>query len=96
MLESSEKVDEDGGGSRVQELFVQLALRLVEEQETVRVEEKPGADGVTLVMTVAPGDLGRVIGKHGRTVRALRTLLQAATRKLGRAYVLEVVTAGDG
>jgi predicted RNA-binding protein YlqC (UPF0109 family) len=93
MFESSGRPCEDDADGRVRELFLQLALRLVEEKETVTVEKKLGGDGVTLVLTVAPGDLGRVIGKHGRTVRALRTLLQAATRELGQVYVLAVETA---
>jgi len=95
MFGSGSEAGEDEGECRVRKLIFQLAVWLVEEKETVTVEGKPGGDGVILVLTVAAADLGRVIGKHGRTVRALRTVVQAASRELGQVYVLEVAAASE-
>lgn len=68
-----------------------MARRLVDrpDQVTVRVVEEDDADVAEL--TVAPEEMGRVIGRQGRTVQALRTLLDVAGDKQGRAYDLEIL-----
>lgn len=75
----------------LKELILFLARSLVDRPdavEVVRVDE----DGTAVYeLKVAPEDLGKVIGKHGRTVRALRTLLSAAAVKARRRAVLEIV-----
>ena len=93
-LENHEDHDEDSKdpSGRIRQLILRIAQLLVEEKEAVTVEVKSGEQGKTVVLTVAPDDLSRIIGKHGLTVRSLRTLLQAATRKYDRTYTLEVVT----
>jgi predicted RNA-binding protein YlqC (UPF0109 family) len=93
-LENHEDHDEDSKdpSGRIRQLILQIAQLLVEEKQAVTVKVKSGEQGKTVVLTVAPNDLSRIIGKHGLTVRSLRTLLQAATRKYDRTYTLEVVT----
>jgi hypothetical protein len=70
------------------ELLAVLRL-LVDTPAEVRVEEIPGRDSTLLEAEVAPGDLGKVIGKQGRTVDSLRTLL--AAREADGRYELEIL-----
>jgi uncharacterized protein len=58
-----------------------LARSLVENPDAVRVEERPGDAGTVISLTVAPEDLGRMIGKEGRTIKAVRHLLTVAATK---------------
>jgi len=71
----------------MKELIEFIARSLVENPESVIVNEEPGEDGTTAVTLVAaPEDMGRIIGKQGRTAKAMRTLLNAkATRENRRA-----------
>ena len=68
-----------------------LARDLVDQPDAVevRVVEEDGADVVEL--TVSPDEMGRVIGRQGRTVQAMRMLLDAAGEKFGRTYDLEIL-----
>lgn len=74
------------------ELVAELARRLVDEPGAVHVEEVEEADG-TLVfrLQVAEGDVGKVIGRHGRLARALRTVVRAGGVEAGRRLQLEIV-----
>jgi predicted RNA-binding protein YlqC (UPF0109 family) len=81
----------------VKELLVVLARGLVDQPEHVCVTEHAERDGVFLELEVAPDDRGKVIGRHGRTADALRTLLDAVARRRGTRCDLEVVEdTGDG
>jgi uncharacterized protein len=68
-----------------------IARRLVDrpEEVSVRIVEEDDADVAEL--TVAPDEMGRVIGRQGRTVQALRALLDVAGEKFGRTYDLEIL-----
>ena len=68
-----------------------VAKGLVDKPEDVQVTEVEGEQGRDLEMGVAKEDLGKVIGKQGRTARALRTLLGAASSKARRRIMLEIV-----
>ena len=70
-----------------------LVKRLVDDAESVDVREEVGRDRSTVIIEVrvAPPDMGKIIGRQGRTVRALRSLLHAAGVKQGRRFVLEIV-----
>lgn len=68
-----------------------IARALVDRPEQVEVSEVDGDEGTTLELRVAPEDLGKVIGKRGRTARALRTLLEASGMKLKKRFDLEIV-----
>jgi predicted RNA-binding protein YlqC (UPF0109 family) len=64
---------------------------LVEIPEQVTVTEVEGEQTTVLELRVAPSDLGKVIGKQGRTARCIRTLLGAAGMKLKKRFVLEIL-----
>jgi predicted RNA-binding protein YlqC (UPF0109 family) len=72
------------------ELVLEIARRLVDDPGAVSVEELE-RDGETLLrLTVAEADRGKVIGRQGRLVRALRTLVRAGGVREGRRYLLEI------
>ncbi|HET8644218.1 MAG TPA: KH domain-containing protein [Vicinamibacteria bacterium] len=75
----------------MKELLEALARALVDEPRRVRVRERVDEDFVRLELEVAPEDRGRVIGRGGRTVDALRTLLDAVARSQDRECRLEVM-----
>lgn len=68
-----------------------IAKALVDEPDQVRVTEVEGERVTVIELRVAPGDLGKVIGKQGRTARSIRTLLSAAATKLRKRAVLEIL-----
>ncbi len=77
-----------GGDVRI---FVQqIAKALVDEPEQVSVEIVDGEQTTVLELKVAAGDLGKVIGKQGRTARSIRTILGAAGEKLHKRFTLEI------
>ncbi len=68
-----------------------MAESLVDNVESVSVHEVDGEHGAVLELKVDSGDLGKVIGKQGRTARAMRTILSAASSKLQKRSTLEIV-----
>jgi uncharacterized protein len=68
-----------------------VAKALVDCPDDVAVAEIDGEAATVLELRVAPQDLGKVIGKHGRTARAMRTLLRVAGMKLRTRFVLEIL-----
>ena len=72
-------------------LVVDIAKALVDIPEEVSVREVEGEQTTVLELRVAPSDLGKVIGKQGRTARSIRTLLGAAGMKLNRRFTLEIL-----
>jgi predicted RNA-binding protein YlqC (UPF0109 family) len=68
-----------------------VAKALVDNPDQVHVEAIDDPTTTTLKLSVAPGDLGRVIGKQGRTARAMRTLLHATAARAKRRVVLEIL-----
>lgn len=75
----------------MKELVEFIARSLVDHPDRVAVEELVGERGSTLELSVAPEDLGKVIGKQGRTARAIRTILSAAALKASQRVVLEIL-----
>lgn len=73
------------------EIIAFIAKALVDDPNAVQVTAVEGEKTVILELTVAPGDLGKVIGKDGRTARAMRTLLAATSAKNSRRAVLEIL-----
>ena len=73
------------------ELLAYLARELVDEPEAVRVDTEEREDAIVLLLRVAPDDVGKVIGRSGRTVRALRTVLRASAVREDRRVMLEIV-----
>jgi predicted RNA-binding protein YlqC (UPF0109 family) len=77
---------------KVQELLIYLAQGLVDEPDEVSVERFEEDDGtVVLELAVAREDYGKVIGRHGRTAQALRTVVRAAAAEDKRRVVLDIV-----
>lgn len=75
----------------LKELVEYIAQSLVDKPEEVRVSEVGGAQSVVYELRVAKEDLGKIIGKQGRTARAIRTILGAASTKLKKRSVLEIL-----
>jgi predicted RNA-binding protein YlqC (UPF0109 family) len=75
----------------MEELVAYLARALVDDPQSVRVERTERDGAVVLRLHVARDDMGKVIGRGGRVVRALRTLVRAGGAKRGERMVLEIV-----
>ncbi len=75
----------------LKELIEFIAKALVDDPDAVEVEAVEGEKTVILELTVGDGDLGKVIGKDGRTARALRTLLAASSANHEKRAVLEIL-----
>lgn len=72
-------------------LIEQIAKALVDEPDQVAVQAVDEGESTVLELKVAANDLGKVIGKQGRTARAMRTLLGAASMKLHKRHTLEIL-----
>ncbi|MEJ2725361.1 MAG: KH domain-containing protein [Deltaproteobacteria bacterium] len=68
-----------------------IAKALVDNPEEVVVTEIRGAQSSVIELKVAKEDIGKIIGKHGRTVVAIRTILSAASMKLKKRYILDLL-----
>ena len=75
----------------LREMIEFIAKALVDQPDQVRVTEVEGEQTSVLELKVAKEDLGKVIGKQGRTARAMRTLLGAASTKAKKRSVLEIL-----
>jgi predicted RNA-binding protein YlqC (UPF0109 family) len=75
----------------MKELVEQIAKTLVDQPDKVQVREVQGEQTTVLELRVAVEDLGKVIGKQGKTARAMRTLLAAAGMKIRKRFVLEIL-----
>jgi hypothetical protein len=80
---------EPGGDMRM--LVEQIAQALVDAPNDVQVTAVDGEQATVLELRVAAGDLGKVIGKQGRTAKSIRTILGAASMKLKKRYTLEII-----
>jgi predicted RNA-binding protein YlqC (UPF0109 family) len=76
---------------KLQELVEFIAKSLVDHPDRVEVREIEGEKTTVIELKVAPEDLGKVIGRQGRTARAIRTLLAAVARKQNKRAVLEIL-----
>jgi len=77
--------------SAMKDLLVEIAKALVDHPDDVNVTEVEGEQTTVLELRVREEDLGKVIGRQGRTARALRTLLSAAGMKVRKRFVLEIL-----
>ncbi|MBI5468749.1 MAG: KH domain-containing protein [Deltaproteobacteria bacterium] len=75
----------------MKDLIEYIAKALVDQPDQVRVIEVEGEKTSVIELSVAKEDLGKIIGKQGRTARALRTILTAASTKLKKRSVLEII-----
>ena len=86
--------DSNRAVSEMQALMTEITRALVDDADAVRVEVLTDQEATVLRLHVAPSDIGKVIGKQGRTARSLRTILGAASMKLQRRFSLDIVEAG--
>ena len=75
----------------MKELIEYVTKALVDKPDEVEVKEVIGEKTTVYELRVGEGDLGKIIGKHGRTIRSIRTLLSAAATKQNKRAVLEIL-----
>ena len=75
----------------LKELIEYIVKALVDNPDKVEVKEIGGEKSIIFELKVGEGDLGKVIGKEGRTARAIRTIVSAAAMKKGKRTVLEIL-----
>lgn len=78
-------------GADIKDLVRFIAQALVDKPDQVSVTEVEGEQTSVIELRVAKDDMGKVIGKQGRTARAIRTVLNAAATKLHKKVVLEII-----
>lgn len=82
---------DQGDSSPLKDMILLVAKMLVDNPEQVKVNEIRGDQTSVLELKVAKEDLGKVIGKDGRTARAMRTILTAASTKIRKRALLEII-----
>lgn len=75
----------------MKELIEYISKSLVDDPEQVRIKQIQGAQSAIFELSVAPGDTGKIIGRQGRIINAMRILVRVAAAKKGKHAVLEVV-----
>ena len=75
----------------MKEAVEKIVTALVDDKEAVEVSEETGERATVIRLRVAAGDMGRIIGREGRTIKAIRSLLFAAGQKHGKRFVLDIV-----
>ena len=75
----------------MEELVAYLAKSLVDHPEEVKVSAHEDGDTVILELSVAEGDMGKVIGRQGRIAKAIRTVVKAASARENKKYMVEIV-----
>lgn len=94
----TQAIQSEAGESPVKkmiDLITEIACALVDNPEGVSVEAIEDRDGTVIRLRVAHSDVGKVIGKQGRTARSMRTILSAASMKLKHRFSLDIVEEGD-
>jgi predicted RNA-binding protein YlqC (UPF0109 family) len=80
----------------MKQLILEIVRALVDQPDDVSVEMLDDHDSTVIRLRVAHQDIGKVIGKQGRTARSLRTILGAASMKLHHRFALDILEDGDG
>ncbi len=75
----------------MKEAVEKIVTALVDDKESVEVSEESSERATVIKLRVAAGDMGRIIGREGRTIKAIRSLLFAAGQKHGKRFVLDIV-----
>ncbi|MBQ4370018.1 MAG: KH domain-containing protein [Oscillospiraceae bacterium] len=75
----------------MKELLTYIARSLVSEPDAVSVEEIETEDGTVLELRVAPGDMGKVIGRQGKIAREIRTLIKSVAQRSGKKVSVEIL-----
>jgi len=75
----------------MKELLLYMAKNLVDDPDSVSVTETVGEDGTVLELRVAPGDMGKVIGRQGRIAKEIRTIVKTVAQRTGEKVTVEIV-----
>ena len=75
----------------MKELLLYMAKNLVDDPEAVTVTEITEEDGKVLELRVAPGDMGKVIGRQGRIAKEIRTIVKTVAQRTGEKITVEIV-----
>ncbi|MEA4938212.1 MAG: KH domain-containing protein [Christensenella sp.] len=75
----------------MEELVRFIAKNLVDEPDSVKVESREEGDTVVISLSVAPSDMGKVIGRQGRIAKAIRTVVKAASVREDKKYMVDIV-----
>ena len=75
----------------MKELLLYMAKNLVDDPEAVTVTESENDDGKVLELRVAPGDMGKVIGRQGRIAKEIRTIVKTVAQRTGEKITVEIV-----
>lgn len=75
----------------MRQMIEYIARSLVENPESVQINQVEGEQSLILELQVAPEDMGKIIGKQGRIANAMRVLLKAAAARQGKRAVLEII-----
>ena len=75
----------------MEELVRFIARNLVDEPDSVKVESREEGDTVVISLSVAPGDMGKVIGRQGCIAKAIRTVVKAASVREDKKYMVDIV-----
>jgi predicted RNA-binding protein YlqC (UPF0109 family) len=84
-------MDSFAEGKPMKELIEQIAKAIVEKPEDVQVRGIEGENAIVIELRVAKDDIGKVIGKKGKTISAMRTILNATRAQKRKRHVLEVI-----
>lgn len=74
----------------MKELLIYIAKSLVDAPDAVTVEEQETDDAIVYKLSVAPDDMGKIIGKHGKIAKAIRSIVKSASYKLSKKVVVEI------
>ena len=75
----------------MKELLLYMAKNLVDEPEAVTITEVSDEEGKVLELRVAPGDMGKVIGRQGRIAKEIRTIVKTVAQRTGEKVTVEIV-----
>ena len=95
MTEATQLPTGENPVTNMTELVTEIARALVDDPDNVSVEAIADGDATVIRLRVAQSDVGKVIGKQGRTARSMRTILSAASMKLRHRFSLDIVEQGD-
>ena len=95
MNEATPAANGQSSDERMRQLILEIVQALVDQPDGVSVELIEDREATILPVRVAPQDIGKVIGKQGRTARSLRTILGAASMKLRHRFALDIIEDED-
>ena len=75
----------------MKELLLYMAKNLVDDPDAVTVSESSNEEGKVLELRVAPGDMGKVIGRQGRIAKEIRTIVKTVAQRIGEKVTVEIV-----